>query len=452
MSGCLACFSLRCSACGRWVLYIFLQPRFRSTGGHLPVSVDNMTLLIVAAYVLSAIFITVIARRSVIIARVVIAVTLFSMPLLYLPLPAEWLAGLVYFQAFCCVFLIGYEHVLAINLFTLKSGIMYMLAQALALGTLVAVLQNDWVEIPFPVFNGFSILALTLLMFFFCKMPSSIWPQYMRKSDSVAKPKRLFFSVYLLVTTGCFMTLFGTAVAESIEHGVMVYYISFAGFGAVVFFLWKKFGHSPLRSAKILLGVSSLGYVLVIASVYIPALALPTCVLLGAGLTTLMLNPFFGMVLASRYPSRFISATIILIAMATVVIHSAILEAFRNNSPVLYTVYLAFAVVLTVLYLLLEPYLSYSLRKGEEKPAEAPAIDAEEPAPPAYSGAIAKLSRQELRLAELIMQGYMNSELASILNISENTVRSYRKNLYSKLGVHSKPELFRVFKEAETEK
>jgi len=55
-----------------------------------------------------------------------------------------------------------------------------------------------------------------------------------------------------------------------------------------------------------------------------------------------------------------------------------------------------------------------------------------------------KLSPQELRLAELILQGYTNSEIAKEMNLTIGTVKGYRKNLYSKLQIHSKKELFEL--------
>jgi DNA-binding CsgD family transcriptional regulator len=55
-----------------------------------------------------------------------------------------------------------------------------------------------------------------------------------------------------------------------------------------------------------------------------------------------------------------------------------------------------------------------------------------------------KLSGQEIRLAELIVQGFSNPEIAQILNITGNTVKHYRKSLYSKLQIHSRRELFEL--------
>lgn len=51
------------------------------------------------------------------------------------------------------------------------------------------------------------------------------------------------------------------------------------------------------------------------------------------------------------------------------------------------------------------------------------------------------LSGQELRIAQFILNGYSAPQIASILGITLNTVKSYRKNLYSKLQIHSRHEL-----------
>jgi DNA-binding CsgD family transcriptional regulator len=52
------------------------------------------------------------------------------------------------------------------------------------------------------------------------------------------------------------------------------------------------------------------------------------------------------------------------------------------------------------------------------------------------------LSRQELRLVDLITQGYSTPEIAEVMSITKNTLKSYRKTVYWKLQIHSKRELF----------
>ena len=63
-----------------------------------------------------------------------------------------------------------------------------------------------------------------------------------------------------------------------------------------------------------------------------------------------------------------------------------------------------------------------------------------------YPKSYAALSGQELRIAQHILSGYTNPQIAYFLGITLNTVKSYRKNLYSKLQIHSMKELHNLSK------
>lgn len=54
------------------------------------------------------------------------------------------------------------------------------------------------------------------------------------------------------------------------------------------------------------------------------------------------------------------------------------------------------------------------------------------------------LSEKERQLAGLILQGYTESTIAATMGITVNTQKSYRKNLYNKLEIHAKRELFEL--------
>ena len=52
------------------------------------------------------------------------------------------------------------------------------------------------------------------------------------------------------------------------------------------------------------------------------------------------------------------------------------------------------------------------------------------------------LTQQENTLVELILQGHTGTTIAKLMHISVETQKSYRKSAYSKLGIHSREELF----------
>jgi LuxR family maltose regulon positive regulatory protein len=51
---------------------------------------------------------------------------------------------------------------------------------------------------------------------------------------------------------------------------------------------------------------------------------------------------------------------------------------------------------------------------------------------------IEKLSERELEVLQLIAEGLTNPEIASRLFLSLNTVKSHSRNIYGKLGVHTR--------------
>ncbi len=51
------------------------------------------------------------------------------------------------------------------------------------------------------------------------------------------------------------------------------------------------------------------------------------------------------------------------------------------------------------------------------------------------------LSPQELKVVKLIVRGYKNREIAEIMGLGRETVRTYVARVRKKLGVHSKTEI-----------
>jgi DNA-binding CsgD family transcriptional regulator len=58
---------------------------------------------------------------------------------------------------------------------------------------------------------------------------------------------------------------------------------------------------------------------------------------------------------------------------------------------------------------------------------------------------LTQLTTQEMRVAVKIAQGYANVNLALLLGVSENTIRSHLRQLYRKLGLQQRGALSRVF-------
>jgi DNA-binding CsgD family transcriptional regulator len=419
--------------------------------GRLPLDIHagNLTPLISLGYILSIVWMLFFPKRIVLAERIMAGAAFLSALALYLPLSHGAITAFFLIQFFCCCVMIGFETALIVGLFSEKTAIKHLLAAYGLVFIIAALMQAEFLAIPYQVFQHFNVAALALQLLFYWKLPAQVWPRYVRKKSGLVCPRRLFAGLLALCFLGNIVFSFGISAAEGVEHGVFVFYISFAVFAVSGYALLQRLGISPLRYASISVVVSVAGFILAIVARYVPALALPACVLLGPSTTVCILIPYYGIVMTKRYPSRFISPLIIGISFVTSVLLLAwLIEAFRENTALLYTIYLAIAVVVAVLYLALEPYLLYSFRGkplineeeiAELAQAEPPLTDRQRNL---ISSAFDKLSLKELAIAELLMQGFRYEVICTRLNISKNTAYWYRRQLFDKLQIRSLPELF----------
>lgn len=55
------------------------------------------------------------------------------------------------------------------------------------------------------------------------------------------------------------------------------------------------------------------------------------------------------------------------------------------------------------------------------------------------------MTERECRIAQLILRGHSTRSLAERLDVSEDTIKSHRKHIYTKLDIGAQSELFALF-------
>jgi DNA-binding CsgD family transcriptional regulator len=468
----LVCFAMFTA----WqISVVALSGKALSVEGRTPLGLDlgNLTPVFALGYILSIGYMLIFPTKIVWAERVMACIALLAALASVPPLPPEVLGLLYLAQLFCCCVMIGFETALIVGLFSDETAVKHLLAAYALIFMLAAFMQNSFYETPYWVFEIFSVAALALQLVFYFRLPANVWPGYTRKGTALVCPKGLFAGLFALTFLGNILISFGMSAAEAVEHGMFVFNMSFAVFAIAGYALSRRFRFPPLRYASVTVVASVAGFVLFIMSRYIHGLALPACVLLGAGTTPNILIPYYGVVMSKPYPSRFISPVIVGISfVASTVILAALLELFRENTTVLYVVYLAIAVAMAALYLLVEPYLLYSFRgkalisneeitelarkkAGDESPDTEHAADSLTERPMLTerltltkrqrnlsAGAFDKLSTRELAIAEMLMQGFKYQDICKKFGITKNTVYWYRRQLFDKLQISSIREMF----------
>ena len=446
----LICFAMFCF----WQMgfIYFVGPSLTLDGKTpLPISMDNVTALIVVCYVLSIGWMIFLPSAVVWTQRVATGVALLSAIGLFLPIGEDTLRLLVYVQVFCCCLMIGFETFLVVNYFSEHSSILYLSAAYGVALFMIALLQNDFLPISFSFFRVVTVAALLLLLVFFLGMPAgkAALPRYAKKADGLTAPKRLLFGTYALVFVGALMAVSGPAIAGEVTHGVFLTYLVDAIASFAVYLLYKKYGIHPFRVIPFCIGAGAIGFLLMFAATQISALAPIGCCLIGFGIVSCQMLPLYGAVMMNSHPSRYISPIIIGLALVAVLVQSSMVEIFRASPVMLNLVYAVIMVMLATVYLQIEPFFLFTLRRRitdeELTPETAAAVsDAVEflpECPESIPDPLAVLTPKEREVAELICMGHSNGDIAKLLFISEHTVKSHTKSIYPKLGVHSRLEL-----------
>ena len=393
----------------------------------LPINADNMTAVIAVAYVISIVLMSVLPYMVIRLQRICAAAAFLTVAGLFLPLEDELLRLLVYGQCFFCCVMIGFETFTIVNYFTEDSAIRHLTAAYGAALLIIAIVQNEFLPLGYPLFRVVTVLLLLMVLIFFFRMPAGreACSRYVTKSDGLKAPRRLLWGTFILVFVGALMGVSGPSVAEGAAHGVSIYYAADAVVSFLMYVLYKKAAVHPFRCVPAFLSMGCVGFLLMYVSAYIPALSVPACVLIGVGMFPCQMLPLYNLVLMKSYPSRWFAPLTITLALVAVLVQSSLVEAFRNASFLLCLVYAVIMVVLSVIYLQAAPYFFRKTDTPEEEGrAEHPLL--------------AELTGREREVLELIGGGYSNRDIAQMLYISEHTVNDYTKKIYRKLDVHSR--------------
>lgn len=406
----------------------------------LPVSMDNITVIIAAAYVFCILFMVFLPRYVIWAERICLVFALLTVTGLFFPLDEKALLPLIYAHVFFCCFIIGFETFTIVNYFTENTAIKHLTFAYGSAVLLIALVQNDFLPIDFSFFRIAAFVSVLMILFFFFRMPSkaSACQRFVKKSDGLTAPKKLLAGTYIIVFISSLMAVSGPAISEEVQHGVFITYIADATVSLGLFLLYKKANIHPFRIISVCLALGCIGFLFMYVSAYLPFTAYIACALVGIGMVPCQMLPLYGLVLMKNYPSKYIVPVIIGLALAAVIVQGTMVEIFRESANMLYLAYAVIMVILAFIYLQAEPFFLYSLRRRipEKENSEEPEKE-EKP-----SGSVLDaLTKREIEVVDLIGYGYSNGDIAKILFISEHTVKDHTKNIYRKLGVHSRFEL-----------
>ena len=232
------------------------------------------------------------------------------------------------------------------------------------------------------------------------------------------------------------MAVSGPAISGEVKHSVFITYLVDGIASLVIYVLYKKAKIHPFKLIPILIGLGGIGFLMMFATTVVPSFAYISCGLIGIAMVTCQMLPLYGMVIMKAHPSKSISPMIITLALVAVIVQGSMVELFRNAPTLLYLAYAVIMVVLVIVYMQVEPFFLFILRRRIADDSNVKE-ETEEVVSAATPDLLDVLSPKEREVAELICLGYTNRDIAKVMFISENTVKDHTKKIYPKVGVHN---------------
>ncbi len=462
----LLCFAMFCF----WQMgfIYFIGPSLTIDGKTpLPISTDNVAVLIMAAYVVSILILILLPYRVVSLGRICTITALITLFGLFLPLKADMLRLLIYIHEFVCCVMIGFETFIMVNFFSENCTIKHLTVAYGVSVLMISLVQNDFIPLSFSVFRVIIVFCLILLLVFYLKLPTNkeAYPIYIKKSDNFTAPKKLITGTYILVFVSALMAVSGPAISGEVQHGIFITYICDAIACFIIFVLYKKLRIHPFFSISICIALGSLGFLSMYIANQIPSVAYLSCALIGIGMVPCQMIPLYCVMIMKSYPSKFLAPVSIGLSLVAVLVQSTLVDLFRDIPVMLNLVYCVIMIVLVFIYMYIEPYFLYSFRRkipeiqeditvseNEENKTEIEPVITDKnekynvtdtnKAPGILSenndSILSTLTKRELEVLDLIGCGFSNAEIAKALFISEHTVNDYTKKIYKKLDVHSR--------------
>ncbi len=186
------------------------------------------------------------------------------------------------------------------------------------------------------------------------------------------------------------------------------------------------------------MGIGGIGFLLMYVATIVPFVSYISCTLIGIGMLPCQMLPLYGMVIMKSHPSKSISPMIVGLALVAVLVQGSMVEILRSAPTMLYLTYAVIMVILVILYMQVEPFFLFNLRRriADDMVEKEEKVKTESSSEP-----FCALSLKEKEVTELICLCYTNRDIAKIMFISEHTVKDHTKKIYPTMGVHSRFEL-----------
>lgn len=287
------------------------------------------------------------------------------------------------------------------------------------------ILNNDYILININTYK-----LLNIIIFIICSITLNLI-EVSKFKNKVLKinnqSTKVLIGTFLVISLITLIGSFAIVFSNYIKYGNIVLYVSSIFSVLLMLYLLKKFKVDKFHIINTYISISFIG----LALAFIPTLRLIACFFLAFGLVSYNMCVFLGNTLYDAYKYKFIIPFVILTNILIPILTTWTFKYFENNvqSPII-----IFFLIITIFFIILftiMPFVSseYKTDMTNKKLTK-------------YSDT---LSKRENEIVKYILLGYTSGQLSDELYISLPTVKTHISNIYKKLNINSKKELFQLF-------
>lgn len=300
-----------------------------------------------------------------------------------------------------------------------------------------------------PKIGSFVILITGLLWVLFFKKSDASFDDV---ENDVYMPKRVYITllincIFVIICKGMAKGILNIAVIGT-EFQLLNWYYLGGVIGCVLYyFIYKLTKKAMHLSWNLTFGFIIMGLLCFSFIDQIQGMIILFALFLGAGSTMGMVNMYYILgVIGKKYNNiKYVRFSILFIGicggLSGVLIGNLIYEINVFTVSIIASIISAGSMIL---FLILSPVLTniyYSDEwVGDSQKTE---VDNER----IYMFKKYSLSKREIEVCKLLLEGYTMRQISSIISISYSTVNTYCTSLYRKLGINSRTELLIIFKD-----
>ena len=298
--------------------------------------------------------------------------------------------------------------------------------------------------------SAMLLMALSVIMFF--KERDLPLVQKTSDIDTPTFHSRIYLTLFfncvvVILCKGVGKGLLNIAASAS-EYSLVIWYYWGGLAGCISYFTIYAFSkRSYIWLGNITFGSFAMGLLCNTFVEQIPGMAVAFALLLGLGSTVGMINMYYILgVVGKKYDSmRYLRLSIFFIGICGGVSGIAVGNyVHSSNTPVVSMIASLVSAAVMLLFIMLSAVLAQSQFFNDwAKDSQQTEIDNEQ----LHMFKKYRLTKREIEVCKLLLQGYTMRQISGILSLAYPTVNTYCTSAYRKLEINSKTELILLFKD-----